>query len=75
MGDVLLNGRKATGWELAAAGDGRRWPGRWRQLWRLLGPQRGRCPWHPCFDPDCREHADARPERPGPVTDVSWEFG
>jgi hypothetical protein len=59
VGDVLLNGRKATDWELAAVERGRRCE-RERDLELLAGVLAGEAP---------------RPDRPRPVTDVSWEFG
>jgi hypothetical protein len=59
MGDVLLNGRKAAGWELAAVERGRRCE-RARDLELLAGVLAGDAP--------------RRPERPRPVTDILAGF-
>jgi hypothetical protein len=57
--EVLLNGRKATGWELPAVERARQHE-RDQCLTLLAGVLTGDEP---------------RPDVPRPVTDVSWEFG
>jgi hypothetical protein len=59
MGDMLLNGRKATDFELAAIERGRRCE-RERDLRQLAGVLTGDAP--------------RRPERPRPVTDILAGF-